>query len=132
MPLTNPGATRCINGGGFISATASIWVSLHSAEPTDANELTGANMARVEIENSEVTVTDNAMTLTSAEDFPTPSQNIGSATHYGVYSAATGGTLLGWAPIWNENDDNVQTIVVNSGTVVGLPDDGLSLTIPLS
>ena len=33
MPLTNAGAARMLNGGGLISVTASLYVSLHSADP---------------------------------------------------------------------------------------------------
>lgn len=128
MPFTAAGIERMYEGGGLVSATASIWLSLHSDDPTAGNELTGTNMARIEIEDTDMDTGGANYTLNAAQAFPEPTQDIGTATHFGVYSAATGGTLLGYAPI-TDADGNAASVVITAGTRVRFPALGLRFNI---
>ena len=132
MPLTNAGAARMLNGGGLISATASLHVSLHSASPTNGNELTGSDMARLEVTDSEVTVSTNILALSGLQDFAEPSTDIGTATHWALYSAASGGDILVSDGI-EDVSGSALSIVIVSGTRIRLPlGQGLQVTLPLS
>jgi hypothetical protein len=93
------------------TAPANIYVSLHTASPTDAGggtEVTGGSYARVQIvtslanwsgtQSAGSTVassgTGGASSNNGAVTFPAPTANWGSITHFGIWDAASGGNLL--------------------------------------
>jgi hypothetical protein len=81
---------------------AQLWVSLHTANPTDAGtgaEVSGGSYARVERDpldanwtapDSTGGVTANAAAIT----FPAPTANWGVVTHFGIWDASAGGNLI--------------------------------------
>ena len=88
MPLTQDGK-KLIFDGGLIGAT--VYISLHSAAPTNAgkNELAGNAYARVAVASANWTVS-GADGLTNAQDvnFPAPTGNWAEITHVGIYDGA--------------------------------------------
>lgn len=87
--------------GSFTKPTV-LAISLHTADPTDAGtgaEVSGGSYARVELNPLDANwtaasatdgVTDNA----AAIEFPAPTADWGSITHFGIWDAATAGNLL--------------------------------------
>ncbi|MDQ3095795.1 MAG: hypothetical protein M3Q82_07540 [Actinomycetota bacterium] len=100
------GKQLCRNTAGPTPAT--VWVSLHTADPTDAGsgaEVTGGAYARVSCttgtSGTGVGSIFNAPTNpgglvenASAITFPSPIANWGTVTHFGIWDAATVGNLL--------------------------------------
>ncbi len=84
--------------------TGSNFVSLHTADPTDAGtgaEVTGGAYARVAVGraatawaapgvNADLMRTSNSAVVT----FPNPTAAWGTVTHFGIFDAATAGNLL--------------------------------------
>ena len=92
---------------GSFTKPAGIFVALLTAAPSDAGggtECTGGDYARVQCGPSDATWSAPSGTPRSSSNvgsvtFPTPSANWGSATHFGLSDAATGGNLLRWAAL---------------------------------
>lgn len=93
-----------LRGVAFPSVAGSVYVSLHTADPTDAGtgtEVTGGAYARVAVaraagswavpaDNAGAQQTSNSGVIT----FPNPTASWGTVTHFGIFDAATGGNLL--------------------------------------
>lgn len=87
---------------GSFTKPSALYVSLHTADPTDAAngaEVSGGSYARVQRDpldanwtgaSSTNGVTDNAAAIT----FPSPTANWGTITHFGIWDASSGGNLL--------------------------------------
>lgn len=81
---------------------AGLWVSLHTANPTDAGtgiEVAGGSYARVAVPPLDAnwsagTPTDGITTNVADIVFPAPTANWNIVTHFGVWDAAVGGNLL--------------------------------------
>ena len=79
-----------------------LWVSLHTADPTDAGtgtEVTGGSYARVaraplDANWTAASATDGVTTNAAAVTFPAPTANWGVVTHFGIWDAATTGNLI--------------------------------------
>ena len=93
MGLKTEGEKLCFKGGLF---SATRYVSLHTADPTSANELSGGGYARVAVAAAGWTVdtTSGDVTNAAAIAFPDPTADWSDPTHVGLWSAATGGNLL--------------------------------------
>lgn len=102
--------------GQAFTPPATLYIALFTAAPSDAGggtEVTGGSYARVAVTASlanfagtqsagstaassgtgGVTSNNNAIT------FPAPIANWGTATHWGIFDAASGGNLLIWAAL---------------------------------
>lgn len=87
---------------GSFTKPSALWVSLHTADPTDAGngaEVSGGSYARVQRDPADAAwtaasatdgVTKNAATIT----FPSPTANWGTVTHFGIWDASSGGNLI--------------------------------------
>jgi hypothetical protein len=87
---------------GSFTKPSALYVSLHTADPTDdgsGTEVSGGSYARVQRDPLDANwtaasatdgVTDNAAAIT----FPAPTANWGSITHFGIWDASSGGNLL--------------------------------------
>lgn len=87
---------------GSFTKPSALWVSLHTADPTDAGtgtEVSGGSYARVQRDPLDANwtaasatngLTDNAAPIT----FPSPTANWGSVTHFGIWDASTSGNLI--------------------------------------
>ena len=130
MPLTNSGAEDCFIGGLLVD---SWYAAFHSGTtiPTAANELSGSDLPRIEIEDGEWTIADNVATLNLEQDPANPSVDIGTAGTIGFWSAANGGTLKAWARIIDQNGNEI-TLTIVAGSDVSLPMNGTTVTIPLA
>lgn len=97
--------------GQTAPTTSTLYVALLSAAPSDSGggtELTGGSYARVAVTSSltnwagtqsagSTTASSGTGGQTSnniAITFPTPTATWGTATHFGIYDASTGGNLL--------------------------------------
>jgi hypothetical protein len=88
-------------GAGF-TKTTNLYISLHTADPTDAGtgtEVTGGSYARVnnpplDANWSAGTATDGNTDNVAAITFPAPSANWGVVTHFGIWDAITAGNLI--------------------------------------
>lgn len=110
------------------SKPANLWVSLHTADPTDAGtgaEVSGGSYGRVQLDPDDANwsapdstggVTKNLVALT----FPAPTADWGTVTHFAIWSAATGGNMYESgaldAPVTINNGDGAP--VFDIGTLV--------------
>ena len=93
------GARRCLQD---FTGARSYYVSLHTAQPTSSNELSGSGYARLELPSSGWTVASASVvengerrlkaTNTAARSFPTPSGDWSDPTHAAFVAASTGWT----------------------------------------
>lgn len=89
-----------ILGGPDFTRPATVYVSLHTADPTDAGtgtEVSGNGYARVAVTNNATNwpaassgAKSNGTTIT----FPTATGSWGTVSHFGIWDAATNGNLL--------------------------------------
>ncbi len=89
--------------GSFTKPTA-LWISLHTADPTDA--ATGAevsttgtaygrvNLAPLDANWTAASATDGITTNAVAITFGVPTANWGVVTHFGIWDASTAGNML--------------------------------------
>lgn len=92
---------------GSFTKPAALYVSLHTADPTDAGtgtEVSGGSYARVQRDPADANwtgasatdgLTDNAAIIT----FPTPTANWGVVTHFGIWDASSAGNLITFGAI---------------------------------
>lgn len=93
-----------LRGVAFPTLGASVYVALHTADPTDAGtgaEVAGGSYARVAVSRaigSWAAPADNAgaqrTSNSAAITFPSPTANWGTVTHMAIWDAATAGNLL--------------------------------------
>ncbi len=115
----------------FPTIPAAIHVGILTAAPTDAGggtEVTGGAYARVSITRATgafAAPTDNAgsqrTSNSAAITFPTPTANWGTATHFGIYDAATAGNLLYWGALGTSrtinNGDTAPSFAIGALTI---------------
>lgn len=81
----------------------SVWVALYTAIPSDSGggtECTGGSYARKSTAGADWTAASGGATSNAnAITFITPTGSWGTATHFGLFDAATTGNLLAWAPL---------------------------------
>ena len=112
--LENQLVDHLFRAATFAKSTAR-YVALFTSAPSDAGggtEVTGGSYARVNLPASDTNwvatqggtsgassgtggVTSNAVAVT----YPAPTATWGTATHFGIFDAASGGNLLVWAPL---------------------------------
>jgi hypothetical protein len=86
--------------GVSMTSPTSVYVGIHNTDPTDADsgtEVTGGSYARVTMTGGWTVsgTTPTEATNTAAIIFPTATDATwGTATHFGIYDAATTGNLL--------------------------------------
>lgn len=87
---------------GSFTKPSALWVSLHTADPTDAAsgaEVSGGSYARVQRDPldanwSAASATDGITKNVASITFPAPTANWGSVTHFGIWDASSSGNLL--------------------------------------
>lgn len=87
--------------GSFTKPTA-LYVSLHTADPTDTGtgtEVSGGSYARVQRDPldanwSGASSTDGVTKNVAAITFPAPTANWGSITHFGIWDASSAGNMI--------------------------------------
>ena len=120
------------------TAPTTVYVGLLTAAPSDTGggtEVTGGSYARVAVTSATTAWNGTHGTTTGASSgtdgtienaatitFPTPTAGWLTATHWGVYDAATGGNLLFQAPL-------TVAKTINSGDAVSFAAGALSLQI---
>ena len=116
---------------GSFTKPATLYVSLHTADPTDAAsgaEVSGGSYARVAVGPSDATwsapdatggVTKNVSDIT----FPAPTANWGTVTHAAVWDASTSGNMLVSAALTTSKTVN------NGDAAPKFPADSLVFTI---
>lgn len=95
------------------SKPSSIYIGLHTSSPSDddsGTEVSGGSYSRVEITqaNNQWNVNNGVYTNTSDIEYPDPTSNWGTITHFGIYDASSGGNLLVWGGLSSSK-------IVNSG-----------------
>lgn len=114
--------------GQAVTPPATLYVSLHTADPTDAGtgtEVTGGSYARVAItsntSNWEVPAaagTNYRVTNKSTVTFPSPSADWGVITHFALWSASSSGNLVVFGPLTVArtilNGDNPPSFAIGS------------------
>lgn len=118
--------------GGTFTKPATVFVSLHSADPTDAGtgaELSGGGYARVPITNvagsfsAPANVAGSQQIKNSGEiSFNESSGAQGNATHFGIWTAATGGGLL------YHGNLNTSRNVDAAGITIKIPANNLTIS----
>lgn len=93
---------------GTFTKPATLYVSLHTADPTDAGtgpEVSGGAYARVAVANatnfSAPTSGSGGQQVSNSVDivFSTPTANWGTVTYFGIWTAATAGSMLYSGPL---------------------------------
>lgn len=99
--IFNATAIANIADNAATSPLANLQLSLHTADPGEAgdqttNEIAYTSYARVAVARSSsgFTVTNNIVTLTANVDFPAGTGGSGTATHFGIGTAASGAGKL--------------------------------------
>lgn len=109
------------------SAAGNLYLSLHTADPGEAgsqtsNEIGYTSYARVAVarSGSGFTVTGNAVALAANADFPAGTGGSGTATHFGIGTAASGAGKLLYKGALSPSIvcGNGVTPRINAGTVV--------------
>jgi hypothetical protein len=91
-------------GGGDYARPASVYVSLHSADPGDtgASELSGGGYARAAVTNNSTNfpaASGGEKANANPIEFPEATADWPQATHFGVWDASTGGNFLVGGPL---------------------------------
>ena len=79
------------------TSPATVYVSLHTADPTDAGsgaEVSGGSYARVAVTAGFAAAASGATSNSAAIIFPTATGSWGTVTHFGIWDASTSGNLL--------------------------------------
>lgn len=109
------------------STAGSLYLSLHTADPGEAgdqstNEIAYTGYARVAVarSGSGFTVTGNAVALAANVDFPAGTGGSGTATHFGIGTAASGAGKLLYKGSLSPSIvcGNGVTPRINAGTIV--------------
>lgn len=107
MPLATTGESTVLN-----ALLAARFVSLHTADPgnTGASEVAGGAYARqsatfVNSGNNPTVAANNAVI-----QYPTATALWGSITHFGLWSAASGGSFIAWSPVTTPKTIDVDDI----------------------
>jgi hypothetical protein len=108
MPLSSSGESNVL-----ASLLAARYVSLHTAAPGDTgiNEVAGGAYARqgpVTFSNTGTNPTVAANT--AVVQYPVATANWGTITHFGIWSAASGGTFLAWAVVTTPKSIDIDDI----------------------
>lgn len=120
------------------TAGASIYVSLHTANPTDAasgTEASGGSYARAPLAPSTTnwtntqasgsgasTGTGGTTTNNAIISFPTPSATWGTVTHFGIWDAITTGNMICYGALTTSK-------TINTSDVVTFPVGTLTITL---
>jgi hypothetical protein len=83
----------------MFSTLANVWVSLHTADPTAGNEVSGGSYVRKQQAASTWTRTGNQIVNNSAVTFVEATADWGSITYFGINNASSGGSMLYYAPL---------------------------------
>lgn len=114
MPLADTGETTVLD-----SLLAGRFVSLHTSVPP-ASEVSGGAYARqaatfAKTSGPDPTIYKNSALIT----YPTASASWGNVTHFGIWSAASGGTLLAYNTLAsNKNIDSGDVVRWDPNTLV--------------
>jgi hypothetical protein len=92
---------------GSFAKPSALYVSLHTADPTDAAsgaEVSGGSYARVQRDPldanwSAASATDGITKNVSAITFPAPTANWGVVTHFGIWDASSAGNMLAYGAL---------------------------------
>lgn len=103
LVFNNTNAANVGDATGLRGSTTagSLYLSLHTSDPGEAgdqttNEIAYTSYARVAVarSGSGFTVSGNAVTLAANADFPAGTGGSGTATHFGIGTAASGAGVL--------------------------------------
>jgi hypothetical protein len=125
---TEDNIVNWFRGTAFPAAPTNLYVSYHTADPTDAGtgaEVSGGSYARVTVAANATEWSNTAGVLSNVNDinFPDATANWGTVTHVGVWDAASTGNLLFHGALSS-------SIVVNSGqTNIKIAAGDLDLTV---
>lgn len=109
------------------STAGSLYLSIHTADPGEAgdqttSEVTYTSYARVAVARSSggFTITANAIALAANADFPAGTGGSGTATYFGIGTAASGAGVLLYSGAISPSIvcGNGVTPRINAGTVV--------------
>ena len=98
MSFTNSFETDVLNWGlttGSVTRPTAWYIGLFTSDPTDTGtagtEVTGGSYARTA---ATFTVTGDTASNSGAVEFPAATDNWGTVSHIGVFTASSGGTML--------------------------------------
>lgn len=99
--------TLLFRTGAGLTKPAQLWVSLHTANPTDdgsGTEVSGGSYARVQRDPGDANWSDPGPTSgathnVAAITFPAPTANWGTITHVAVWTLSAGGTMRAYAAL---------------------------------
>lgn len=122
--LENALLNATLNGTSF-TGVATPYVSLHTADPTDAGtgtEVSGGSYARTSASFATASGTSGSVATDADVTFPTATASWGTVTHIGIWDAASVGNMLYHTPL-----DASKTI--DSGDIFKITSGNLTVTL---
>jgi hypothetical protein len=117
--------------GATLSGALVPYLGLFSAvadpEAGAFTELSGGSYARVSLAGK-LTVVNGVATLNTDVTFPQATGAVGTATHFGLFFASSGGTPCMVQNI-KDGDGNNISLVISNGMVYGFPSGGLNFSV---
>lgn len=112
---------------GTFTKPTNLHFALHSADPGETGagaELSGGGYARVSVANNGSTFsrTGNTVTNAGAISFAESTGSQGTATHFGIWTASTGGSLLYYGPL------GASLAVTAAGITVTFPASSITIS----
>ena len=98
MPFTSAGVVVCFSGPGLVAVTR--YLALIVGDPTAAGvEVSATGYARLARTTAQMPITGNEARIDMGEWDDSANASWGIPTYVGLYTAATGGTLLAYGQI---------------------------------
>lgn len=122
--LENALLNATLNGTSF-TGVATPYVSLHTADPTDAGtgtEVSGGSYARTSASFATASGTSGSVATDADVTFPTATASWGTVTHIGIWDASSAGNMLYHTPL-----DASKTI--DSGDIFKITSGNLTVTL---
>jgi hypothetical protein len=122
--LENAMLNLTLNGTAF-TAISTPYVSLHTADPTDAGtgtEVSGGSYARTSASFATASGTSGSVATDADVTFPTATASWGTVTHIGIWDASSAGNLL-----YHTALDSSKTI--DSGDIFKITSGNLTVTL---
>ena len=128
MPTTNAGATLMLQPmRGALVAAATKYLALYVGDPTSGGtEVTGTGYARLERSTTQISITNNELSVTMGEWDDSADVSWGTPDYVALMSALTGGNVLFYGLL----SPAITEIV--AGTRVFTNTGDITFTIPLS
>ena len=125
MPLTNAGATQCLNGSSLCGTTR--YLGLYVGNPSSGGvEVSATGYSRLSRTSAQMPATNNAVSVSAGEWDDSANASWGTPDYFALMTASSGGTVLAYEAI----SPVITEIVTGSRVFMNAGD--ITFTLPLS